>query len=267
MLHFLLIALLLLFTGAAFSYFTPHDPLHVNMKERILPANSEHWLGTDHLGRDIFSRIAAGAKTTVGTGMLILAAALMIGVPAGLVSGYIGGLFDRIFMRVVDAFMAFPDYIVAIILSGLLGPGLMNLIFAIVMVKWVGYARLVRGTVLSLKQKDYVLLARINGLSSVRILWKHILPHVAGHVLVLATLDLGKVILMIAALSYIGLGAQPPAPEWGAMLNDGKAFFYHSPELMIIPGLCIMLVVLLSNVAGDRLRDKYDVKNAKGGLQ
>jgi peptide/nickel transport system permease protein len=257
--------LLLVSIAAASPFIIPYDPLHVNMKERLLPAGAGHLLGTDHLGRDIFSRIIAGAKTTVGTGLLILGAAVVLGVPAGLISGYAGGRFDRIFMRIIDTFMAFPDYIVAIVLSGLLGPGMLNLIFAIVMVKWVSYARLVRGTVLSQKQKDYIILAKINGLSPLRILWKHMMPHVAGNVLVLATLDIGKVILMIAALSYIGLGAQPPEPEWGAMLNEGKAFFYHKPELMVIPGVCIMLVVLLSNLAGDFLRDYYDVKSQKGG--
>ena len=246
------------------SYVVPYDPDHVNMKDRLLPISAEHWLGTDHLGRDIFSRIIVGAKTTIGASLVILASALIIGIPVGLISGYLGGKLDRLIMRVVDAFMAFPDYIVAIVLSGLLGPGTLNLVIAIVIVKWVGYARLVRSTVITEKQKEYVALARVNGLSSFQILRKHMIPHIVGNVMVLATLDMGKIILMIAALSYIGLGAQPPAPEWGAMLNDGKAFFYNAPQLMFIPGLAIMIFVLMANVIGDYLRDKYDVKNQKG---
>ena len=135
---------------------------------------------------------------------------------------------------------------------------------AVVAVKWVGYARLVRSTVFSEKQKDYIALAELTGLGSGAILKKHLLPHVLGNVSVLATLDIGKTVLMIAALSYIGLGAQPPYPEWGAMLNDGKHYFLHAPQLMVIPGLAIMFIVLLSNLYGDRLRDRFDVKHKKG---
>nr|WP_235867486.1 nickel transporter permease [Priestia abyssalis] len=242
----------------------PFDPTEVQLGERLQPLSREHLLGTDHLGRDIFSRMLAGAQTTVGTSIFVLAVSITIGLPVGLLSGYIGGRVDRFFMRIVDAFLAFPDYIVAIVLSGLLGPGLFNLVFAIVVVRWVQYARLVRSTVISEKQKDYIAMAKINGLGSFAILRKHLLPHVAGNLLVLASLDLGKIILIIASLSYIGLGAQPPAPEWGAMLNEGKAFFHNAPQLMIIPGLAIMVVVLLFNLLGDFLRDHFDVKNEKG---
>ncbi len=247
-------------------FIAPHDPVYVNMEERLRGISAEHVLGTDHLGRDVFSRILAGSQMTVGISVLVLAISLCIGVPIGLLAGYLGGKIDRFFMRMVDAFMAFPDYIVAIILSGLLGPGMFNLVFAIVMVKWVGYARLARSIVLSEKQRDYITMAKINGLSSIGVLRKHMIPHVVGNVMVLATLDVGKIILMIASLSYIGLGAQPPAPEWGAMLNEGKAFFYHAPHLMVIPGLAIMIVVLMSNLLGDFLRDRFDVKNQKGEI-
>jgi peptide/nickel transport system permease protein len=244
-------------------FIVPFDHEHVNMSERLEPASFHHILGTDHLGRDMFSRILMGAQTTVGTSLLVLAVSLCIGVPVGLLSGYIGGRVDRLFMRIADAFLTFPDYIAAIILSGLLGPGIVNLVFAIVVVKWVGYARLARSTVLGEKQKEYIILAKLNGLSSLAILRKHMLPHVAGNVMVLAAMDMGKIILMIASLSYIGLGAQPPTPEWGAMLNEGRAYFYHAPHLMIIPGVAIMIVVLLSNLLGDFLRDRFDVKQEK----
>ncbi|MCY8075510.1 nickel transporter permease [Bacillus haynesii] len=256
----------LLFSAALFTvpFFLPFDPLRTDMTNRLQPISMQHWLGTDHLGRDIFSRMLAGAKATVGTALAAILISVFIGVPVGLVSGFFGGRLDRMIMRIVDAVMAFPDYIVAIVLSGLLGPGLMNLILAVVAVKWVGYARLVRSTVFSEKQKDYIALAELTGLSSGAILKKHLLPHVLGNVSVLATLDIGKTVLMIAALSYIGLGAQPPYPEWGAMLNDGKHYFLHAPQLMVIPGLAIMFIVLLSNLYGDRLRDRFDVKHKKG---
>nr|WP_263328646.1 nickel transporter permease [Neobacillus sp. Marseille-Q6967] len=247
-------------------FLAPFDPTQVEMGNRLQSISSEHLLGTDHLGRDIFSRILSGTQTTVGTSLIVLCVSLFIGIPIGLLSGYVGGVIDRFIMRIVDAFLAFPDYIVAIVLSGLLGPGMLNLMFAIVTVKWVGYTRLVRSTVISEKQKEYISVAKINGMGPYKIMMKHMVPHVIGNVMVLATLDIGKIILLIASLSYIGLGAQPPSPEWGAMLNEGRAYFYNAPQLMVIPGLSIMLVVLFFNWLGDFLRDHYDVKKQKGGM-
>ncbi|MFA1712110.1 nickel transporter permease [Peribacillus frigoritolerans] len=241
-----------------------HDPALVNLEERLWPASMEHPLGTDHLGRDVLTRLLLGAQLTVGYGLLSLFAAVIIGVPFGMIAGFKGGLIDRFFMRIADAFLAFPDTIVAIVLSGLLGPGIENLLLAIVLVKWVNYARLVRSTVITERQKDYVTVAKINGLSSFGIMRKHLFPHLIGNVLVLSSLDLGKIILLISSLSYIGLGAQPPAPEWGAMLNDARPYFQSNMLLMIYPGLAIVFVVLLSNMLGDYLRDAFDVKKEVG---
>lgn len=245
-------------------HFLKHDPTLVNLEERLWPSSLEHPLGTDHLGRDVLTRLLLGAKLTVGYGLLALLAIVVVGVPFGMIAGFKGGLVDRVFMRIADAFLSFPDTIVAIVLSGLLGPGIGNLLLAIVVVKWVNYARLVRSTVIAERQKDYVMIAKINGLSSLRILRKHLLPHLIGHVLVLASLDLGKIILLISSLSYIGLGAQPPAPEWGAMLNDARPYFQNNQWLMIYPGLAIAGVVLLSNLLGDYFRDRFDVKKEVG---
>ncbi|MDA1474968.1 nickel transporter permease [Bacillus changyiensis] len=258
---FLLILFLALLAGPLF---VPFDPLHTDMTNRLQPVSFQHLLGTDHLGRDIFSRLLTGARATVGTAFIAIFISICLGVPIGLISGFFGGKLDRITMRLIDAVMAFPDYIVAIVLSGLLGPGLMNLILAVVTVKWVSYARLVRSTVFSEKQRDYIALAKLAGLKPLSILKKHLTPHVLGHVSVLMTLDIGKTVLMIAALSYIGLGAQPPHPEWGAMLNEGRTYFLNAPLLMIVPGLAIMLIVFISNLYGDLLRDRFDVKNKKG---
>ncbi|WP_050184113.1 nickel transporter permease [Domibacillus robiginosus] len=247
--------------GAIYTFFyLRYDPTLTNMGGRLQGMSMEHPLGTDHLGRDVLTRLFLGGQQTIGYSFLALLAALMIGVPFGLVSGYKRGWVDRMFMRIADGFLAFPDTIVAIVLSGLLGPGIGNLVLAIVMVKWVSYARLVRSSVLSESQKEYVLIARTNGLSSKKIMVKHLFPHIAGHVLVLASLDLGKIILLISSLSYIGLGAQPPTPEWGAMLNDSRPYFQSMPSLMIYPGLAIVIVVLLTNMMGDYLRDRFDVK-------
>lgn len=237
-----------------------HDPTLTNLDGRLQGMSLQHPLGTDQLGRDVLTRLLLGSQQTIGYSLLALMVALIIGIPLGLFSGYKRGLVDRVFMRIADGFLAFPDTIVAIVLSGILGPGISNLVLAIVMVKWVSYARLVRSTVLSESQKDYVLIARTNGLSSSKIMRKHLFPHIIGHVLVLASLDLGKIILLISAFSYIGLGAHPPIPEWGAMLNDSRPYFQSRPELMIYPGLAIVLVVLLTNMLGDYLRDHFDVK-------
>ncbi|MGM7721524.1 nickel transporter permease [Metabacillus sp. Hm71] len=241
-------------------FYLRYDPMLTNLGERLQGMSLQHPLGTDHLGRDVLTRLMLGGQQTIGYSLLALLAALIIGIPFGLISGYKRGAADRIFMRIADGFLAFPDTIVAIVLSGLLGPGIGNLVLAIVLVKWVSYARLVRSTVLSESQKDYVLIAKINGLSSSKIMCKHLFPHIIGHVLVLASLDLGKIILLISSLSYIGLGAQPPTPEWGAMLNDSRPYFQSKPELMIFPGLAIVIIVLLTNMLGDYLRDHFDVK-------
>jgi peptide/nickel transport system permease protein len=255
----LVTAVVLASTVYAFFYLKL-DPTLTNMGERLQGMSLQHPLGTDHLGRDVLARLLLGGQQTIGYSFLALLAALIIGIPFGFISGYKRGWVDRVFMRIADGFLAFPDTIVAIVLSGLLGPGIGNLVLAIVIVKWVSYARLVRSTVLSEAQKEYVLIARTNGLSSGKIMRKHLFPHIAGHVLVLASLDLGKIILLISALSYIGLGAQPPTPEWGAMLNDSRPYFQSRPELMIAPGLAIVVVVLLTNMLGDYLRDYFDVK-------
>ncbi|MFC4321789.1 nickel transporter permease [Litchfieldia salsa] len=240
--------------------FLRHDPTLTNLDTRLQGMSIQHPLGTDQLGRDVLTRLLLGGQQTIGFSFLALVVALFIGVPLGIIAGYKRGLVDRVFMRIADGFIAFPDTIVAIVLSGLLGPGIGNLVLAIVLVKWVNYARLVRSTVLSESQKDYVVVARINGLSPSKIMRKHLFPHVVGHVLVLASLDLGKIILLISALSYIGLGAQPPTPEWGAMLNDSRPYFHSRPELMVYPGLAIVIVVLFTNMLGDYFRDHFDVK-------
>lgn len=257
-----LIAILVLIaaiTGYAL-LFLKHDPSFVNLNERLHPASWQHPFGTDHLGRDVLTRILLGFQLTVGYGFLALVLAVAIGVPLGVIAGFKGGVIDRLLMRIADAFLAFPDTVVAIVLSGLLGAGIENLLLAIVLVKWVNYARLARSTVVTERQKDYITMAKINGLSEWRIMGKHLFPHLIGHILVLASLDLGKIILLISSLSYIGLGAQPPAPEWGAMLNEARPYFQSVPALMIYPGLAIVTVVLFSNVLGDYLRDKFDVK-------
>ena len=238
-------------------YITPMDPNLVDLDNRLHQPDTINWLGTDHLGRDIFSRILAGGQTTVGISVIALLCSIAIGVPIGLFAGFWGGKIDWLLMRIVDAFMAFPEYVIAIILSGLLGPGFFNLVTAILIVKWVSYARLVRGIVMQEKAKDYLLIAKLSGASSFQALRKHILPHIISPVLVLATLDIGKVVLLVASLSYIGLGVQPPHPEWGAMLNEGRPYFNNALYMMLVPGLAVFFVVFTMNLVGDQLVKRY----------
>lgn len=242
-------------------FIVPNDPLTANMSERLAPPSSAYLLGTDHMGRCIFSRLIVGAQSTLGITALVVATVALIGIPIGLVIGYIGGRLDTVFMRIADGILALPEFILAIAIAGFLGPSLTNLMISIVFVKWIAYTRVVRSIVITERNKDYVLAAKVGGSSNWKIIRRHMFPQIVSPVLVLATLDIGKVILTISSLSYLGLGAQPPAPEWGAMLNDGRPYFQSAPELMIYPGLAIFFVVLSFNLMGEGLRDKWDVKS------
>jgi peptide/nickel transport system permease protein len=243
--------------------FIAHDPFHVDMGNRLQEESAEHWLGTDQLGRDVFSRIVYGAKLTIGISLFSILMVVIIGVPIGLLSGFNGGKTDAIFMRIIDGILSFPDFILAIAIAGILGPSLSNIVIAIVVVRWIVYARVVRGIVLIEKEKDYVLVSKVSFSSTFKTIRMHLLPHVTPDIIAMAAIDVGKVILLISAFSYIGLGAQPPIPEWGAMLNDGRRYFQTLPSLMVYPGLAIMLTVLTCNLLGDGLKSYFDVR--KGG--
>lgn len=232
-----------------------NDPLEMNMGKRLLAPSLQYPLGTDFLGRCILSRLMEGAKITLGMAAMVLGTSLCIGVPIGLVSGYIGGRLDAFFMRLIDGLIAFPDFIFAIAIAGFLGPSITNVMIAIVAVKWLSYARVVRSCVLAEKEKDYILAARLSGSRTSKIILKHLTPQIIPQITILASLDLGKIILIISSLSYLGIGAQPPTPEWGAMLNDARPYFQTMPSLMIYPGLAVMLVVLCCNLIGDGLRE------------
>lgn len=236
------------------------DPFQIDMGNRLQGSSLNHWLGTDQLGRDVFSRIVYGAKLTIGLGVFSIVMVILIGIPIGLFSGYIGGKLDAFFMRIIDGILTFPDFILAIAIAGILGPSLTNIIIAIVLVRWIVYARVVRGLVLAEKEKEYVLVSKVSFSSSFRTIRMHLLPHVMPDIIVMAAIDMGKVILLISALSYIGLGAQPPIPEWGAMLNEGRGYFQVIPTLMLYPGLAILLTVLCCNLIGDGLKSYFDIR-------
>ena len=244
-------------------WIAPQDPNLTATADRLQGPSAAHWFGTDDLGRDVFSRILTGGLTTVGLSAMALGLSILIGVPLGLLSGYLGGRTDWALMRVVDIFLALPEYIVAMIIAGLMGQGFGNLLLAILIIKWVGYTRLARSVVMQEKAKDYLMVSTISGASTLSIMRRHLLPHIVGPVMALATVDIGKVILLVASLSYLGLGVQLPSAEWGAMLNEAQTFFTQAPHLMLAPGLAIFLVVCAANWLGDQLQSFYAISGER----
>ena len=238
------------------------DPLEQTLSSRLEPPSNAYWLGTDQLGRDIASRILYGARLSLLVGVFVVGLAGAFGTVVGLVAGYAGGLADESLMRFTDVFLAFPSLILAMAIAGALGPTLVNAILAIAVVTWPVYARLVRGQLLSLRRREYVEAARSIGATGVRILVRHLLPNAFGPVLVQASFDMGAAIIAVAGLSFIGFGAQPPTPEWGVMISEGRNFFSTEPWLSLFPGLAILFAAGSFNVLGDALRDAFDPRRA-----
>lgn len=236
----------------------PDDPTRVDALRRLAPPGPDALLGTDNLGRDILSRLIWGARLSIGMAALAALFILSIGVGLGMIAGFYGGLLDDLLMRVVDVLLAFPALILALAIAGMLGPSITSVMIGVVASSWVDYARVMRGMVLAARERQYVEAARATGVQDLRIVVRHLLPNVLPPILVLASLEMGGLILAISGLSFLGLGAQPPTPEWGAMLNDGRAFIGAAPQLMIYPGLCISIVVVGFNLLGDGLRDALD---------
>jgi peptide/nickel transport system permease protein len=236
----------------------PHDPNAQDVPNRFAPPSLEHPLGTDNLGRDELSRIVHGARISLFTAAGIGLAILAVGLAVGLLAGFAGGAIDGLLMRVVDVLLAFPSILLALAVTGMLGPGLLHLALAMIAVWWVDYARLARGLVLSVKERPFVESARALGLPGYRVTLRHVLPNIVSPVVVLATLQTGRVLLALAALSFLGLGVAPPTAEWGAMLNDGQNYLARAPELMVYPGLAITITALGFNMLGDGLRDVLD---------
>lgn len=250
--------LFLAFIAVFAPYIAPHDPIEINLKERLLAPNMEYPLGTDNLGRCMLSRIIYGARISLQIGIIVVGITSVIGITLGMIAGYYGGVLDELIMRGVDILLVFPGIILALVIAGILGPGLFNVMLALAIVGWTGYARVVRGVVLSVKEKEYVESARALGVGDWYIITRHILPSCVAPIIVIATLGMAYVILAAAALSFLGLGAQPPTPEWGSMLNNGKNFMRTAPHLTIFPGLAIMITILAFNFIGDGLRDALD---------
>ncbi len=261
----LVFIVILIATAILAPLLAPYDPLAVAVEEQLLPPSSAHWAGTDLFGRDIFSRLLFGARVSLLVGVVAVSIASVPGLILGLIAGYYGRWLDDIIMRLMDMMLAFPGILLALSIVALLGPGLPNAMIAVGIAGIPNYTRLVRGSVLATRRKQFVRAAGAVGCRSGRIVFRHILPNIFAPVLVLATLDVAWAILNASSLSFLGLGAQPPAPEWGAMLSEGRGYLRQAPWIATAPGLAIMLTVLSVNLLGDGLRDALDPRTRTGG--
>lgn len=253
-----LIIVLFLFLCAFGPALAPYDPIRPQILIKLQGPSAAHLFGTDDLGRDVLSRVMSGARISLGVAAIVLSIAVLLGVFIGGVSGYVGGWLDDVLMRLTDLFLAFPALILAIAIAATLGPSLRNVMIALSAVYWPWYARLVRGQVLAVKRWDFVESAHALGASHARIVRCHVLPNAISPVIVQLTLDCGYAILSTASLSFIGLGAQPPTPEWGAMINTAQSYFQEAWWFITFPGLALTLTVIGFNLVGDGLRDFLD---------
>ena len=243
-------------------WIAPKDPAAIDLPSRLQGPSAAHWFGTDELGRDILSRVVYGARISMLVGSSVVAGSLVLGLIFGCVAGYYGGYTDRFFnVIVMNAFLSFPGILLAIAFVAFLGPGIINLILALCIGGWVGYARLVRGQVLAVKEKEFVEAARALGASDWRIITRHILPNIIQPVIVQAAIGMAGAVLAEATLSFLGLGVPPPTASWGSMLNDGRSHLFDAPHLVLFPAAAVMLAVLSFNFIGDALRDYMDPRS------
>ena len=240
-------------------YIAPNDPYKIDLQNTLKAPSREFFLGTDALGRCVFSRMIYGASRTIFSSLILVSLMFVFGSFIGIISGYIGGLFDNIVMRIVDVFLAFPSLVLAIAVAGVLGGGI-NAMIAIGVIGWTKYARLARGEVLEIKEETFIKAARLSGNSSMYIVFKHIMPRVLSTLIVTASLDIGTTIMEMAALSFLGLSSPLPIPEWGAMMNEGKSMIQFAPWITIAPGIAIFIIVILFNLLGDVVHDMLDPK-------
>ena len=253
--------LLLLAAAALFApALAPYNPFGQNLDQDLIARSFEHWLGTDKLGRDILSRIIYSGRISLLVGVTTVALSLAIGVVIGSLSGYFGGWIDQMLMRLVDILMAFPGILLAIAFTAVLGPGLNHVILALCLIGWTGYARLVRGEILSLRERDFIQAARSLGCRPKRIILRHLLPNLLPPLLIQSTFGLAAAIVAEGSLSFLGLGVEPPTPSWGAMLNDGRQFLLVAPHLTTYPGLALMITVLALNLVGDALQERLQTR-------
>ena len=260
LIFFLIMAIIIILIAIFAKQIAPKDPLNAIMTKPLHSPDNENLLGTDILGRDILSRIIYGTRYSLFMTLVLVGTVFTLGTILGLLAGYFGGIVDTLIMRLADMMVSFPGIILAIAIAGLLGPSMTNAIIAISSVTWPKYARLSRSMVLKIKKELYVEAAKLTGSKDKDILFKYILPNMITLMLVIAISDIGALMLEISALSFLGFGAQPPIPEWGAMLNEGRTYLAKAPWLMLYPGIAIVIVVVVFNMLGDNIKDLIDIK-------
>lgn len=257
---FLVLTALLLFVAAFAKYLCPYDPCAQDLALAQKPPGPEHLLGTDRYGRDMLSRVIIGSTTSIYATLLLVAVITVAGTAIGIFCGWKGGKVDTVLMRISDLFLAFPGLVFALAVAGVLGGGIQNAIIALAVISWPKFARLARGLTLTQKDSAYLMAAKLSGSSTGKLLLKHILPNIAGPILVTSVLDIGTMMMELAGLSFLGLGVKPPMAEWGSMINDGRSMLQISPWMVLAPGMAIFITVMIFNLLGDTIRDYMDPK-------
>ena len=260
LIFFLVLTALLLLIAAFAKYLCPYDPYAQDLTLAQLPPGPEHLLGTDRYGRDMLSRVIIGSTTSIYATLFLVAVITIVGTAIGIFCGWKGGKTDTVLMRISDLFLAFPGLVFALAVAGVLGGGIQNAIIALAVISWPKFARLARGLTLTQKDSAYLMAAKLAGSSTGKLLIKHILPNIAGPVLVTAVLDIGTMMMELAGLSFLGLGVKPPMAEWGSMINDGRSMLQISPWMVLAPGTAIFVTVMIFNLLGDTVRDYMDPK-------
>lgn len=263
MVFFGLLALGMILAAAFAPYLTPYDPYAQDLGAALQPPGREHLLGTDRYGRDMLSRVIMGSRTTIFSALLLVMIITVVGSAAGILCGYKGGKLDSFLMRVSDIFLAFPGMVFAIAVASVMSGGIMNAVVALACISWPKYARIARSQVMTIKSMPYMAAAKLSSSGTAKMIMKHIVPNIAGPVIVTAVLDIGTMMMEIAGLSFLGLGATPPVAEWGSMMSNGRSMLQTSPWVILSPGCAIFLTVMIFNLAGDTVRDVLDPRHRK----
>ncbi|MCD8376137.1 MAG: ABC transporter permease [Oscillospiraceae bacterium] len=258
---FLILALCIVAVAVLAPVLATHDPYEAVLANAVQAPSSEHLFGTDKLSRDLFSRVIYGTRTSLSAALCLVCIIMVLGTVLGIVAGYFGGAVDAVIMRISDMMVSFPGMVLAIAIAGILGASMINAVIAIAAVSWTKYARLSRSLVLKIRNRDYVAAAQVTGSKTGYILYRYMLPNALPTIIITGATDIGSMMLEIAALSFLGFGAQSPTAEWGLMLNEGRAYMTAAPWLMIFPGLAIFITVVVFNLLGDSLRDVLDPKS------
>ena len=263
LIFFLILAVILLLVTIFADRIVPYDPYAQDLSKSMMPPSSEHLMGTDRYGRDMFSRVIVGAQVSIFSTLALVGVISVFGTIVGTLCGYYGGAVDSIVMRISDVCLAFPGLVFALAIAALLGGGVGNAVIALAVISWPKYARVARSQTLALKNVPFVLAARLSGCTSLQMILRHILPNILGPILVTAMLDIGTMMMELAGLSFLGLGAQPPTAEWGNMMSGGRSMLQTYPWLVLSPGLAIFVTVVVFNLLGDTVRDYLDPKNSR----